>query len=315
MRGLVTRLALALLTGYVFVYFSELLFWALPQPGTGLAAMLPTWLAYSFLAYVFLALVAGFRVDKPPGVFLAGALFGWLTEGVLAQTLYDSFPLNISFTGLAWHGLLTVMVGWWALPRALRAPRPASALLAAALLGLGYGLWAIAWWVDSPPVTATVPALAAYAFTATALLSLAYWATSRLDWRTFAPGRWERAGAGLLIALYFVFVTVPAQPLALVILPPLVLVVVAALWRHRRRSPPLTPAPRAPITLGRAALLLAVPAVATLVYALAAALGARVATSIVVYGVTMPLGFAALAWALVRVWRGKRPAAASAGSV
>ena len=64
---------------------------------------------------------AGSRCTAAAGVILVGALYGWLVEGVVAATVYGPLPVSLVWTGVAWHGLLTVGVGWWILlPRAVR---------------------------------------------------------------------------------------------------------------------------------------------------------------------------------------------------
>ncbi len=100
---------LVIATGFIFFYFSEQLFWARPRPGDSPGGWLATWMAYSALAFIFLVILNHFRVSSIWVVFLAGAAFGWITEGVVVQTTYESLPLSISFTGLAWHALITVL--------------------------------------------------------------------------------------------------------------------------------------------------------------------------------------------------------------
>jgi hypothetical protein len=78
-----------------------------------------TWLAYSTLAYLFLATVRLFRADDVWSVYLAGAVYGWLTEGGLIHTLYGTeesapFPISLIITGVSWHALISVLVGWYA---------------------------------------------------------------------------------------------------------------------------------------------------------------------------------------------------------
>ena len=108
------RLVVTLAAGYILVFYSESMFWARYRPGEdSVASYLVTWIVYSLSAFVFLSLVSLLRVRNIWALFLCGALFGWLTEGVIVQTMYDDFPLNISFTGLAWHALISIWVGWY----------------------------------------------------------------------------------------------------------------------------------------------------------------------------------------------------------
>ncbi len=316
MKAWLGRLALAVVTGYIFVYFSELAFWARPMEGTTLLGALGSLLPYSFAAYVLLALVSAFRVRTLATIFLVGALFGWLVEGVIVQTAYESLPLSISFTGLAWHALLTVLVGWWALQWALRTSAWHT-LWVAALVGIGYGLWAISWWIEAPPPTLLAD-FAVYTLTSTLALIVAYWLAARLRLTRFAPSRVEWVLTLLAILAYFALVTVPQQPLALVTLPPLVALVLFALWRNRRTETredaliALYTAP--PPNVGRMLALLAIPLTASASYGLLLALNVRFPTNIVLYLITTPLGFLALIVSLVRAIRRKKQSVELAAS-
>lgn len=308
MGGLLRRLGLALLTGYIFVYYSEYAFWARPFDGVRFPGAIWLLLVYAFAAYVFLALVVAFRVRAVAAVFLAGALFGWLDEGVIVQTMYAQLPLSISFTGLAWHALLTVLVGWLVVQRVLRTAGWWRTALVAALIGAAYGAWAIWWWIAAPPAVPTLT-FALYAFGTTLALVCAYWLASRPALLRFAPTRGELVVMTLLIAFYFALVTVPRQPLAAVILPPLVLLVLLGLRKNRRaetRANALTAlAETKPPRLRDVLALLALPVVATAVYALAGAARVLLPTGVVIYVLTTALGFLFLAASLLAVWRTK----------
>ena len=114
------RLLSVLACGYILMFYSEHLFWAHVRASDTLFDYLETWLLYSFLAFAFLNLIDHFRVQNIWALFLCGAVFGWLVEGVIVQTTYESLPLSISFTGLAWHALISVWVGWYAVRKAIQ---------------------------------------------------------------------------------------------------------------------------------------------------------------------------------------------------
>ena len=117
------KAAVILANGYILFFFSERVFWSFWRPGDTLPEFLITWIAYCLLGWIFLDLVRRFKVASFPPLFLCGAVFGWVGEGVVVDTLYGNptnpFPLSISFTGLAWHALLSVGVGWYLIGRAL----------------------------------------------------------------------------------------------------------------------------------------------------------------------------------------------------
>ncbi len=80
-------LLLVLTTGYILTFYSEVLFWARPRPGDSLPAWIGVWLYYSVTTLTFLTVVKRFRVRGIWPLFLAGGLFGWLVEGLLANTI------------------------------------------------------------------------------------------------------------------------------------------------------------------------------------------------------------------------------------
>ena len=306
MPDFLKRLGLSLCTGVIFVGWSEVMFWARPIPGMSLGELIPTTLAYSLLAYVFLWVVEAFRARSFDAVFLAGAAFGWLTEGVVVQTLYEQIPLSISFTGLAWHALLTVGVGWYLVPRQLARRRPGHVAGLAALIGVAYGLWSVWWWMEAPP-PATWQSFGAYSCLSTLALILAYVLAGRIRLAAFRPSRLEAIVLILVLLAYFGLVTVPADPRALWVFPLLAGAVLLTLRRNAQVEPrPSLLAARqaqTPASLRVGLLLLLVPLAATTVYAIFEALGWRLATGPVLYVITVPGGFFLLLRSIWRIWR------------
>jgi hypothetical protein len=305
-------LVLSLSSGYVLMFFSEHLFWARARPGDTLGNWAATWLAYSLLAFVFLTAVWHFRVDTLAGLFLAGSLMGWLAEGVVVQTLYDQFPLQISWTGLAWHALISVCLGWYGLRRALAGPSRAAAAAWCLGLGLFWGLWAIFWRVEEPAVPVSVADFAAFAFATTALLGLSLWLYARAVPRAFRPSRPGIIAALVLLLAIFSLGTVPLAPLSIVVLPVLLGLVLAALGRNRRQRGPHAESPvlDQPAIPPRSLLPLALtPIAATLVHAAAVAFDLRWQTNWLVYLVTMPAGFVLFGIAWLRLMRARQAVA------
>jgi hypothetical protein len=295
-----------LATGYILFYFSELVFWARVKPTDSLPNWISTWLAYSLLAFVFLTIVARFRVHTVWALFLAGAVFGWMTEGIVVQTAYEDLPLSLSFTGLAWHALFSVWIGWYAVRRALFSGLKAT-LLVSSVIGFTYGLWAISWWVEPGEIPASPLEFTQYAILSTLLLAFAYWLYDRTIPRFFAPNRFVVIAAGILFLLYFALIAVPAAPLAVVILPVLLLLIYLALQRNSQRETgePLHLCFSRTDQPWRYLGLLAIPLVAALVYAAAYALGVRWQTNWLLYLFTTPAGFILFFVSLIKVWRMK----------
>jgi hypothetical protein len=292
--------------GYILMYYSEFLFWARTRPGDSFLGWLMTWLVYSFLAFAFLSVIARFRVSSFWGLFLAGAAFGWLAEGLVVQTTYENLPFSISFTGLAWHALISVGVGWYAVRRALPAGLGHTAALSAAA-GLAYGLWAISWWLEPEGGQSSLPAFALFSLATGLLLALAYWLYDRCMPVRFSPGRGVQIGVGGLFVLYFTFVTVPSSPIAALILPLLLGLVYLALrpiQREEGQAAMLFSLP-SPYPAWMYLGLLVLPLTAILFYALAFYLHLRWHANWILYLVATPAGFIVFIISYLRLMRMK----------
>jgi hypothetical protein len=304
----ILRLAHALTSGAILLVFSELFFWARPLPGMVPPEGLATYLAYVAAAYVFMMVIGAFRVRSLPALFLAGAAYGWLVEGVIVQTMYDDLPFSISFTGLAWHALISVLIGWAALPMVLRRGRRLWTAALSCGVGLAYGLWALWWWTEEPPA-ASLSDFAIFSFSCTLILAIAYGLSARTPPVSFHPSRFESCGALCVVGAYFLLVAVPSRPVALAILPPLALMLWATLRRNVRCElrPDLLawfatqPTPRLTDLL----MLGCLPLTATIVYGVAGFLGARAMTGWVLYALTVPAGFGMLLGAVLAILRKK----------
>jgi len=301
---LIRRWLYVLATGFILVFFSELLFW-----GThSLLGFIETWLFYSLAAYVALALIAHFRVNTIGSLFLVGALYGWLVEGVIVQTAYENLPLSLSDTALSWHALITVLVGWYAMRRALLEPTPYPAMAWGAGIGVFWGLWMPFWgFLGDPDIVApTLRGMTLLFVLSVPALALAYWLQNRLTPPAFSPHRIEIGVVGALFVLQFAFVVVPLYPFALLVLPPLLLLVYWGLRRHRRTAPPgddyiadlSGPTP----LLNYLGVLLIIPA-ALGAFALVQTIGLTPVPQYAIYAVTVSVGALMFLVSLFRVWR------------
>ena len=136
------------------MFYSELVFWSKLDPSeTTFSDLLIMWFLYSALAYVFLSTITEFKVGSFWTLFLIGALFGWLVEGLIVQTLYESLPLSIFWAGLAWHSLISVSIGWYAIRKALKEGNRRRIMQISSLFGLFWGFWSITWWAEEKRIT------------------------------------------------------------------------------------------------------------------------------------------------------------------
>jgi hypothetical protein len=299
------NILLVLSTGYIFVFFSEHVFWARIRPDDSFMNWVSTWIAYSLMAFVFLHLVTHFKVANRWALFLAGAAFGWMAEGIVVQTTYESLPLSISFTGLAWHALITIWIGWYALRHRLSDSAPLPTLKLAAAIGAGYGLWAITWWLEPDGGVATLSEFSAFILTTSILVIIAFWLANWSASELFTPNRWVTGIIYSLFILYFIFIAVPAAPVAILILP----VLFGLIYFGLRKNKQVEQNDSLLISLtNRASLLsylslLALPLTAITVYAAALTLNLQWQTNWILYLITTPLGFILFVMSLFKIWR------------
>ena len=287
------NILLVLATGYIFVFFSEHLFWARIRPEDTLKDWVSAWIAYSLMAYIFLVLVVQFKVKSIWPLFLAGAAFGWLAEGIVVQTTYEMLPLSISFTGLAWHAPITVWIGWYAIQRSLSTNASFSTLKLAAIIGTCSALWAINWWLEPDGGVSSIAEYAKFSFVTTTLVIIAYWLANWSASAPFQPKRWVTILISSLFVLYFIFVTVPAAPIAVIILPILLGLVYFGLRNFLKKESDgsLLDQFAAPIPAWKFLSLFTLPVINVILYVIALSLNLQWQTNWILYLITTPLGF------------------------
>ncbi|MBI3924090.1 MAG: hypothetical protein HY319_00980 [Armatimonadetes bacterium] len=305
MRGLRT-LWLSLATGFILFFYSERLFWTVLRPDESLAENVVTWLAYSLLAYIFLCAVKWARARA--GLFLAGALFGWLCEGTLAGTLYGTepsapLPLCISHTGLSWHALISVMVGWYGVRWTLLQNNLRRTLQLTTGIGLFWAIWAVFPLQENPPLVTSIPGFLKGALLTTLPLVFAYWLHDRCHPEEFTPNPIALGGCALLLAMAFAGQVAALGILPLLILPPLLLLLRASLRAHRasEEGADFLLSLSGPIADWNYIALTWMPLAATLGYALGSGL-ATLPLPPLIYLVLAVAGFVALARCLKAVW-------------
>ena len=312
---LTRRLGLALATGYILLFFAERVFWShWRDTDDSIAAFLATWVVYSFAGEICLVVIREFRVRGVWSLFLVGALLGWLVEGVFTMTFFGAdgipFPFTIAWTGLSWHALIVVVIGWYGLQTALLRSFRRTALISGGL-GLFWGGWSIFWDSQSPPGPAM--AFIAHAFAATLTLILAFRALHILRCGRLQASRIEKSGLAIVVLLYFFGVTcVRFNWIALVTLPPLFVLIYLALRRNAavETRPDFLVAIDHPILWQRALAVFLMPALASAIHEGCRIGGLSAPTNIVVFAVTLPAGFAGFLFSLWAVFR-RRPDDAS----
>ena len=295
------KLLFILANGYVLLFFSEMMFWG----SMSLNEIPLTWLAYSIIGFLFLTAVSHFHIQEIWGLFLAGALFGWLAEGVIVTTTYEELPLSLSFTGLAWHALLTIWLGWYWLPAALRQDNVWQVVRRAGATGVLFGLWLLAWQVETHPGSSPTPgSFFGFALISATGLGMSYWLMHRLEGRRFQAGKWEITAASGLLLLCFAIQTVPSAPIALLILPLLLLLLIIPQAKSRSAAAhSLLTAFTGSLKLKNLLALTALPTTAIVTFSVATWLQIPPYTHYVLYAITTPLGFVLLGFAIFKLWR------------
>lgn len=302
--------ALVLGTGYVLCFFSETVFWALWRPDEDAPGRILQWFLYSLMGYLTLAVIRHGRVGEAWSLLLAGAAFGWIGEGVFAMTVFGDasmpFPLTIAWTALAWHGPISLVIGWYALGLALR-HRSMGPVIALSLgVGVFWGIWAFGWLAETPPVAAEPDAFLLHAGLATLCLALAHRAIAWGRPDVFAPSRLGLGVASVVVVGFFVLFTIPTVPIAPFVLLPLLGLLAWTLRRHRAGRPDATllSSLAAPVLPRNLAALALMPLSATLVYVAASdALPPLAAVHLLLAAVTSLLGTALFVTAVAKALR------------
>ena len=311
MRRWTRKIVVVFVSGYILFFYSERMFWSFLRPRDKVAEILITWVVYSILAWVVLLLVRQCRIAAFPAVFLAGAVFGWLAEGIVVDTMYGNadnpFPMSISFTGLAWHASISVGVGWYCQAKVLTGGKFRSIALFSTVVGAGWGLWAGWWPAELGAENASFTAFAAHTLVCFLPLAGAWMVLGLAGSEWFRPAKWELPILLGVIALFFVGLRVLATPRSALILPPLLLACAYGLRRNLSQEPrpDLLEAMLGHIQPRSCLPLVLMPATAIAVYAPVAFFGLKLPTNWVLYLITMPLGFIFLIRSLWVLHRGK----------
>jgi hypothetical protein len=271
------NLLIAISVGYILFFFSERLFWTVWWPDNSLVDLFVTWLAYSAVTYLFLALVSWSRANDVWSVFLAGAVYGWLVEGGLANTLYGTqasapFPISIAVTALSWHALISVMIGWWATGRAVGAATVTPLVGLSLASGVFWGVWAMFPRRETPPVMTPVHEFLINACSLTLILLPTWWLSLNLQLKNFRPGVVGLALSGVLVGAFYVAHVLALGAVVLVVFPTVLLSALVPLCCHRKVTASTT-SNLFPETVRwrRLAVVAITPVVSTVVYAVAAA--------------------------------------------
>lgn len=307
-HGLVVRLITSFLAtaglAIAAVAWSESTFYGRWRPDDSLVNLVWTVVGYGLVVQIVRFVASRWAVSvSGPGawrrVFLIGALYGWLVEGVLVTTVVDDLPLTLANTGLSWHALFTVLLGWYWIPRWLDGPF-ARSVLPLVIVGACVGAWASFWKFEEGALQ-SVPeyALFAGAVTAGYAAGLALWWGMRSRSRPGIPG--TVVAATLLLALAVGHAI--ERPITL-LGPALVALALVAILTTRPRVPDAVPLHSALLPTGGPAPFAAlwrlaiIPTVAVPVFAVITAAPEAIPSGWPFFLASVPLGAAlfVIAW-------------------
>lgn len=275
--ALVKRMAQIFLTAYILMFFSEFFFMN-EGPVFDVLSILETaplsFLPYSILftlwyfgpAAVFLAAITYFRVRTLWALVLAGALYGWAVEGIVAWQMYEALPFSISWTPLGWHVIVDVLVGWYAVRWVLSRDSHRLTAVFALALGLFWGAWGTWFWGETDAILPTSFAL--FAFFVTVPLVLANLGLGKIGGADFRLTKIEVGLLMLWAVVLFAINILPLLPTAVFVLPPPVLITLFALRRNKavETRPDILYTLENNVRWGNHALLLLTPAAAAITY-------------------------------------------------
>ena len=306
--------------GFAFVFLSALLmvtaservYWYVG--GVSIESILGVAVFYMIPARAGLWALGSGPSSRLHQVILAGAIFGFVVEGVLTTVVYEDGVLPIMaalFVG--WHGLLSVVAFWYLARRWLLASRRRALAVGSAAIGMLWGVWSIVYTLPEASedfdegFSIMEPAeFAIYAMVVGIAFAAAHYLIGHVWPETFRPGKWGSRGIILLLLAYASLAVLPIVPWAPVKFAVLVGGSLWLLWRSRQATsdePSAIAALQGHVALRDVTLLLIMPAVAAATYA--AVWSMELSEGVVqdifgtVSGLTVIAGLVAYGWA----WR------------
>lgn len=310
----IKRVLFVLITGYIAFFFSERVFWSFWRVGADTVgdSIFLTWIGYSLGVYVMLWLIHVFRVRDTWGLFLAAAVFGWIMEGIIAMTTFgnNGMPMymTISFTALSWHALLTMLIVWYWYRVVLEEGNRVRIITWSSAIGMFWGLWSLAWELETPPIVASAENFAIHAFIITLFFVVSHWIWSYMGPITFAPSFLEKIALVVLFSFVFIVQTVPTVPISLVVLPILLALSFMGLWWNKIRTSSeekdIVQQLGNPVRSFYYPFIFIIPVVATLIFTIAKSANVSLATNWAVFLITTPLGYWWFIKSLMKVRKG-----------
>jgi hypothetical protein len=285
LKPIITRIIFVLLSSAIMVFFSEKTFWHIQG-----YAIVELVIFYAIPVGTCMWIIDLFQVQSLSGVVLTGGLFGFLVEGILTPVLYEAGLLDSMMPAyfVGWHGLLSLVFGWYLVRKWLIEGDWKRLLLGSGLFGLFWGIWSLSYRLPESiqefesyvqagefwlPGAWPVEEFAFFALVFTSMLMIGHWLLGRKIWQTeFSLYKWEIGILVSVMVFIYYFQVFPVVPLGFLKLTVLIILVIVPLnvQKQRRANPCVLESLDGEIQFSQTLPLLFIPLAASLVYGLAA---------------------------------------------
>ncbi len=274
-RKWVSGLFFVFLSSLLVVTASERVYWYLG--GIGFEENIVIALFYMLPTLAALWAIGSGPSSRLHQIVLAGAIFGFVVEGVLTTVIYEDGPLPVlAALFVGWHGLLSVVCFWYLARKWLLERGRLPLAIGAAAVGVYWGVWSIVYRLpeatedfDQTFAVMEPGDFAVYAFAVGAIFAAAHWLIGYVWPDQFRPGKWGRRGIVFLLTVYAALAVLPLVPWAPIKFAALV---GGTLWLLRRSRESTADEPSAierlqgRVAVADTAILLLAPFAATLSY-------------------------------------------------
>jgi hypothetical protein len=219
-RKWASGLAFVFLSSLLVVTASERVYWYLG--GVGFEQNLLIAAFYMIPTLAALWAIGSGASSRLHQMVLAGAIFGFVVEGVLTTVIYEDGPLPLlAALFVGWHGLLSVVCFWYLTRKLLLERRLLALGVGAAVTGLLWGIWSIVYRLpealEGHEETHSVMEpgeFAVYALVVGVIFAVTHWLIGFVWPQQFRPEKWGRRGIAVLLLGYAALAVLPAVPWA-----------------------------------------------------------------------------------------------------
>ncbi len=284
LKPIITRIVFVLLSSVIMVFFSEKTFWYIQG-----YAIVELVIFYAIPVGACMWIIDLFQVHRLSGLVLVGGLFGFLVEGILTPVLYEVGLMDPVMPAyfVGWHGLLSLVFGWYLIRKWLIEENWKRLLLASSLFGLFWGIWSLSYRLPESiqefnsyiqagefwlPGAWPIEDFAFFALVFTSMLMISHWLLGRKTWQPeFSLNKWEIGILVSVMVFIYYFQVFPVVPLGFLKLTVLIILVIVPLnfQKKRQASPCLLDSLDGQIQFSQTLPLLVIPLAASLVYGLA----------------------------------------------